>query len=68
MKKQTYLGDGVYAEFDGYGIWLRANVPNTDSIYLEPTVLSALNVFYDQQFDKDDDSEQNTAFIGGIDV
>jgi len=32
----TYIGDGVYAEFDGYGIWLRANVPTTDEIYLEP--------------------------------
>jgi hypothetical protein len=46
MDKSTYIGDGVYAEFDGYGIWLKANVPTTDEIYLEPEVLKALNRFY----------------------
>jgi len=25
MRTKEYLGDGVYAEFDGYGIWLKAN-------------------------------------------
>jgi hypothetical protein len=24
MNKETYLGDGVYAHYDGYQIWLRA--------------------------------------------
>jgi hypothetical protein len=39
-----YLGDGVYASFDGYGIWLRANDFRnpTDRIYLEPGVFAAL--------------------------
>lgn len=23
MEKETYIGDGVYASFDGYQIWLR---------------------------------------------
>jgi hypothetical protein len=46
---EDYIGDGVYAEFDGYGIWLRANVPTTDEIYLEPSVLRALNDFYQRQ-------------------
>ena len=55
MINKEYLGDGVYAEFDGYGIWLRANVPNTDNIYLEPVVLAALRAFYEQQFDEEDD-------------
>lgn len=42
-----YLGDGVYAIFDGYGIWLHANDHKnpTDKIYLEPAVLNALNKF-----------------------
>lgn len=46
----SYLGDGVYAIFDGFGIWLHANNHEnpTDKIYLEPEVLKALN-----QFDKD---------------
>ena len=40
----TYLGDGVYAIFDGFGIWLHANDHKdpTDKIYLEPAVLEAL--------------------------
>jgi len=46
----AYLGDGVYAIFDGYGTWLHANHPftPTDRIYLEPQVLKALNRFVDQ--------------------
>lgn len=39
-----YLGDGVYAIFDGYGIWLHANDHKnpTDKIYLEPEVIEHL--------------------------
>ena len=45
-----YLGDGVYALFDGYGIWLHANSHDqpTDRVYLEPEILSALNRFADR--------------------
>ena len=44
---KDYLGDGVYAIFDGYGIWLHANDHEcpTDKVYLEPSVLEALNHF-----------------------
>lgn len=44
---KVYLGDGVYAVFDGYGIELRANSHDkpTDVIYLEPLVLEALDRF-----------------------
>ena len=40
----SYLGDGVYAISDGYGIWLHANDHKnpTDKIYLEPQVMQAL--------------------------
>ena len=50
MEKQRYLGDGVYGIFDGYGIWLHANDHKdpTDKIYLEPSVLRALNLFDEQ--------------------
>lgn len=48
--KCDYLGDGVYAEFDGFGIWLRANDHRdglcTDKIYIEPSVLESLVGFY----------------------
>lgn len=47
-----YIGDGVYAFFDGYGIWLRCNHHSedkcTDKIYLEPDVLDSLNFFSKQ--------------------
>jgi len=48
LRNMEYLGDGLYAEYDGYGIWLctRANdiVPtNMDrKIYLEPMVFQSL--------------------------
>ena len=44
---KDYIGDGVYVEFDGYGVWLRANSPDSDKeVYLEPSVLEALNRFF----------------------
>ena len=42
---EDYLGDGLYADFDGYQIILAANDKNsgnpTDRIALEPSVLAA---------------------------
>lgn len=40
---EEYLGDGVYASFDGYHVWLdtRAQHP-VNRIALEPAVLDAL--------------------------
>ena len=48
---EEYLGDGVYVEFDGYGFVLKANDNRnpTDTIYLEPAVLAALNSFVAKQ-------------------
>lgn len=48
-QKHCYLGDGVYAYFDGYSIRLRTG-SHTDSdydqqIWLEPSVLESLNRF-----------------------
>jgi len=42
--ENMYLGDGVYASFDGYHIVLKINSIKdpTDTVYLEPTVLIAL--------------------------
>ena len=39
-----YIGDGVYAQFDGGGFWLLANshTDPTDRVYLEFGVLDAL--------------------------
>lgn len=44
---QQYLGDGVYAIFNGDGFWLHVSDLNkpTDRVYLEPKVLAELNRF-----------------------
>lgn len=39
---QAYLGDGVYASFDGYQIWLAANHHENKVVALEPAVMRAL--------------------------
>lgn len=39
-KFEEYLGDGVYASFDGYHIWLKTQTG--DAIALEPSVLQSL--------------------------
>ncbi|MDE2105690.1 MAG: hypothetical protein KGL39_51155 [Patescibacteria group bacterium] len=40
--KDKYLGDGVYASFDGYQIWLAANHHENRVVALEPDVLFEL--------------------------
>ena len=46
MAEPVYLGDGVYAMFDGYHIWLRTGsheeADATNAIALEPSVFEAL--------------------------
>jgi len=45
MEHEEYLGDGLYAAFDGYQIWLAANDRiegnPTDKVALEPGVAQA---------------------------
>lgn len=45
-----YIGDGVYAKYDGFGVWLHANSHDqpTDRVYLEPVVMAALVEFFKQ--------------------
>ena len=52
---QMYLGDGLYAKFDGFYIWLLANgdgvhTPATDAVALEPQVYGALKTWVDEGF------------------
>lgn len=42
---ETYLGDAVYASFDGWQIKLRTGDGNAQVIYLEPGVYAALERF-----------------------
>lgn len=46
--KKTYLGDGVYAEYDGYHAMLYledGNNARTNLIYIDPGVAEALVLF-----------------------
>lgn len=45
MENEIYLGDAVYASFDGYQIKLRTGDGNNQVIYLEPGVYAALTRF-----------------------
>lgn len=45
MKKDEYLGDGVYASFDGYHVWLAVNHHENRVVALEPEVLTALTQY-----------------------
>lgn len=43
MEQEKYIGDGVYAKFDGYQIWLGAERDGINhNIALEPDVFSNL--------------------------
>lgn len=47
---KVYLGDGAYAKFDGFGIWLTTEngIEATNEIYLEPEVYAALVAFVEK--------------------
>jgi hypothetical protein len=51
-QQNAYLGDGVYASFDGYQIWLGLS-PNQQLIALEPEVMAALVRYADRVFKSD---------------
>jgi hypothetical protein len=47
IENPIYLGDAVYAFFDGNGIELRLNDHrNQCAVYLEPEVMAALMAFW----------------------
>jgi hypothetical protein len=49
MNDTIYLGDAVYAHWDGYGIELKLNDHRNEcAVYLEPEVLQALTEFYNR--------------------
>lgn len=41
-EKQQYLGDGVYASFDGFQIWLAVNHHTNKVVAIEPKVMDQL--------------------------
>ena len=54
-EKWSYLGDGVYAKPDQWGIWLHANshLEPTDKIYLEMAVIQNLVRKVKENYDTD---------------
>lgn len=51
--KDEYLGDGVYASFDGYLIWLDLRGQDaTTKIALEPKVFAALCNYAAKAYEK----------------
>lgn len=44
----TYLGDGVYASFDGFQIWLAVNHHENKQVALEPQVVKKLLAYADR--------------------
>lgn len=47
LKAHRYLGDAVYASFDGFHVWLHLNDHRSEPVIaLEPSVLTALNAYY----------------------
>jgi hypothetical protein len=41
-RENIYLGDGVYASFDGYQIWLAVNHHDNLQLALDPQTMGAL--------------------------
>lgn len=60
---ERYLGDGVYASFDGFQIWLAANHHDNKVIALEPNVFSAL-VDYERSVFKELAKQQSNRSAG----
>jgi hypothetical protein len=51
----TYLGDGVYASFDGYQIWLAINHHENNVVALEPSVFARLCQYVEMLKEKNGD-------------
>ena len=53
---QSYLGDGVYASFDGFSVWLAVDEPENNVVALEPETFVALCKYVNRL--KSNDGEQ----------
>ncbi len=59
MEDDFYLGDGLYAAFDGWQIELYAydGICKTNQVYLEPAVLTAFLRYVEQMKSQSKDAE-----------
>lgn len=49
--KRAYLGDGVYASFDGYQVWVWTSdgIMDSKKIALDPDIIASLVSFYERE-------------------
>jgi hypothetical protein len=62
MNKTVYLGDGLYAKYDGYHVVLMANssISPTNTVYLDDNVLTAfLKYIVDVKYTPNDDESED---------
>jgi hypothetical protein len=54
-KRREYLGDAVYADYDGFHVVLTTSdgVEDTNRIYLDPGVLDALSRYVERLREED---------------
>lgn len=52
--EREYLGDGVYARYDGYYVHLAVNNHMNEVVAIEPFVLERLNQFYNNKKSNDE--------------
>ena len=52
-QKDAYLGDGVYASFDGYQIWLAVDHHENKQVAIEPKVMRQLLAYASRVWDKE---------------
>ena len=55
IKDAAYLGDGLYAKYDGYQVWLLASDGETvtDRVALDPDTLASFHEFLQHEFSPD---------------
>lgn len=58
-KQKAYLGDGVYAAFDGFQIWLAVNHEENYVVALEPDVMARLAQYAGMVYKPLTDEEKN---------
>ena len=51
-EEAAYLGDGVYASFDGYQIWLAVNHHENKQVAIEPKVMESLMAYAEKVWGK----------------
>lgn len=56
IKNEEYIGDGVYASFDGWYVWLRTQRDNGEHlIALEPSMFERLRLYVLKVWKKGED-------------